>query len=208
MTEPDVTLTDLGLAAECGCMALWLYWREPAHAPTHRWFVIFFAAISASALLGAIAHGFLAQGDAIYPVVWRATLLAIGVATLAGWAIGAALIFSKQLAHGVRLYAAMSLAAYAIVIGWISHSFVVALIYYLPGATFLLACFALAYRQSRQRHLLAGIAGLVMSFAAGAIQQLGIGIDSLGLTHNAVYHLVQAVAFGLVFVTAVGLSRG
>jgi hypothetical protein len=208
LTEPDVTLTDLALAVECAGMALWLCWREPGRSAASKWFVLFFAAVGASALLGAISHGFLTEANAIYPAVWRATLLAIGVATFAGWAIGATLVLSKRAANGVLMLAGLSLAAYAIVIGWISHAFVVALIYYLPGAAFLLVCFAVAYGRSRKSHLLAGIAGLIVSFAAGAIQNLGIGIPSLGLTHNAVYHLVEAVAIGLMFVTAVGLSRG
>jgi hypothetical protein len=207
LTEPDVTLTDLALAAECAGMAAWIYWREASHAPTRRWFVIFFAAIGVSALLGATAHGFLAEADSIYPTVWRATLLAIGVAAFSGWAIGATLVFSKPVANGVLAFAALSLTVYAIVVGWISQSFAIAVIYYLPAAVFLLVCFALAYVRYRESYLLAGIAGLLVSFCAGAIQQVGVGIGSLGLTHNAVYHLVQAAAFGLMFVTALGLSR-
>jgi hypothetical protein len=55
--------------------------------------------------------------------------------------------------------------------------------------------------------VLAGIAGLVLSFAGAAIQQAEIGLPALGVTHNALYHLVQAVALVLIFWAAVGLTR-
>jgi predicted Co/Zn/Cd cation transporter (cation efflux family) len=49
---------------------------------------------------------------------------------------------------------------------------------------------------------MAGIWGLVLSFIAAAIQQIGIGLHPLYFNHNALYHLIQAIGLFLLFWTA------
>jgi predicted MFS family arabinose efflux permease len=172
------------------------------------WFVIFFVATGISALLGLITHGFLSDfASTVYRALWAATLLAIGIAALAGTAIGARLLFSTATAKRVLALAALLFAAYAAIVLLVSQSFAVAIVFYVPAAVFLLIAFALTWRRHRRTYVLAGIAGLVLSFAGAAIQQSETGLASLGLTHNALYHLVQAVALVLIFAAAVGLTR-
>ena len=208
MIEPDVALTDFGLAIECACMAAWLHWCAPAGSPLRGWFVIFFAALGFSALVGGIAHGFLPDAQSkIYRVIWNATLLAIGVAALSIWAIGARLLFFKSAAKRVLVLAGSLFIMYVATILFLSQSFAVAIVYYVPAAAFLLISYVLRYFRRRRNYLVAGIAGLVLSFAAAALQQAGMGIASLGLSHNALYHLVQAAALLLIFSGAQGLSR-
>lgn len=50
MTEPDVTLTDIGLAIECGIFALLIARRWPPATPLSLWFAVFFASIGVAAL--------------------------------------------------------------------------------------------------------------------------------------------------------------
>ena len=208
LLEPDVALSDFGLAIECACMAAWLQWRVPAGGPLRPWFVIFFAALGIGAVLGGITHGFLPDTQStIYGVIWSATLLAIGVTALSGWAIGAHLLFSTRVAKGVLLLAGLSFAVYVATVLRLSQSFAVAIIYYMPAALFLFIAFVLTYRRRRRNYLVAGIAGLALSFAAAAIQQTETGIAALGLNHNTLYHLVQAAALLLIFLAAVGLTR-
>jgi Family of unknown function (DUF6962) len=207
LLEPDVALTDLGLAIECAALAAWLHRRAPATA-LRSWFVVFFAATGISALLGLITHGFLADfASTIYRVLWAATLLAIGGAALAGTAIGARLLFSETAARRVLMLAAWLFAAYVAIVLLVSQSFAVAILFYLPAAVFLLIAFVLTWLRRRSAHLLAGIVGLALSFAGAAIQQTEIGVPALGLTHNALYHLVQAVALVLIFAAALELTR-
>ena len=71
---------------------------------------------------------------------------------------------------------------------------------------FALVAFVLAYRASGNAVLLFAIAGIVLSLIAAVIQQTHTGIVALGLTHNALYHLVQAVGLLLIFLTARGLA--
>ena len=69
---------------------------------------------------------------------------------------------------------------------------------------FALIAFVLAYRASGAAVLLFAIAGIVLSLIAAVIQQTHTA--ALGLTHNALYHLVQAAGLLLIFLTARGLS--
>ena len=57
MTDPDVTLTDYGLALLCAWF-VWRMWRGPRFGPARFWLVLFFAAASAAPLLGGTVHGF------------------------------------------------------------------------------------------------------------------------------------------------------
>jgi hypothetical protein len=206
LLEPDVALTDFGLAAECAALAAWLHWRSGAARPLQTWFVIFFSAVGIGAFLGGITHGFLADiQSTIYGVIWSATMLAIGLAAVASWAIGAHLLFSERAAKRVVLLAGSLFALYAATVLAVSQSFTVAVVFYVPAVTFVLITFVLTYLRRPRNDVLAGIAGLILSFAAAAIQQTETAI--LGLTYNALYHLVQAVALLLIFVAARGLTR-
>ena len=206
LLEPDVALTDFGLAAECAALAAWLHWRSGAARLLQTWFGIFFSAAGIGAFLGGITHGFLADiQSTIYGVIWSATMLAIGLAAVASWAIGAHLLFSKRAAKRVVLLAGSLFALYAATVLAVSQSFTVAVVFYVPAVTFVLITFVLTYLRRPRNDVLAGIAGLILSFAAAAIQQTETAI--LGLTHNALYHLVQAVALLLIFVAARGLTQ-
>ena len=208
LLEPAVALTDFGLALECAAFAAWLHRRGSANAPLRPWFVAFFAALGLAALLGGITHGFLADPQSLlYRVIWSATLLAIGVAALAGWVIGAGLMLSETAARGVTVAAGAAFVGYVAVVLLVSQAFLVAVVNYLPAAAFLLVAFIVAYLRRRDRFLLAGIAGLALSFAAAAVQQGGMGLHPLYLDHNTLYHLIQAFALFLIFLAARGLLR-
>src|SRR5439155_373154 len=81
MTEPDVTLTDVGLAIECGIFALLIARRWPPAMPLSLWFAVFFASIGVAALAGAAVHGrFLPDSTSTQ---WLVPLVALGVTALA-----------------------------------------------------------------------------------------------------------------------------
>jgi hypothetical protein len=208
LLEPDVALTDFGLAIECAWLSVWLHWRTTADGSLRTWFVIFFAAVGVSALLGGVTHGFFSDTHSVKSaVIWSATLVSIGLAALSSWAIGGYLLFADSGAKRVLVFAGILFAIYVATILTASQSFAVAIVYYLPAAAFLLAAFVVTHLRHRRNHLVAGIVGLVLSFAAAAIQQSDTGIPALGLNHNSLYHLVQAVALLLIFVAARGIIR-
>lgn len=207
LIEPDVALTDFGLAAECALFAGWLWWRGLAGNSLGRWFVVLFVALGLGALLGGITHGFLpdAASDAAR-AIWNVTLMAIGVAALASWAVGAHVLFAGSTVRWVLAAAGLMLMLNVGVVLYVSQSFLVAIGFYAPAIIFALAAFVLAYRTSGNAVLLFAIAGVVLSLIAAIIQQTHTGIAALGLSHNALYHVVQAVGLLLIFLTARGLG--
>ena len=205
--EPDVTLTDFGLAIECACFVVWLLRQEPGR-PYRAGFIVFFFAVGVAALLGGISHGFLPDPQFwLWRIVWRATLLAIGLAALASWSIGARLCLPGAAATRVTIFAGALFAIYTVVVLFISQSFLVAIAHYLPAAAFLLVAFMIAYRSEPSGYLRAGIAGVVLTFVAAGIQQAEIGLHPLYFNHNALYHLVQAVGLFLIFWASRGLVK-
>lgn len=207
LIEPDVALTDFGLAAECALFAGWLVWRGAGGSALGCWFVVLFVALGLGALLGGITHGFLPDtGSDVARMVWNATLIAIGVAALASWAVGAHVLLVKDTARWVVAAAALLFALNVAVVLYVSQSFLVAIAFYAPAIVFALIAFVLAYRASGRAVLLFAIAGIVLSLIAAVIQQTQTGIAALGLSHNALYHVVQAVGLLLIFLTARGLG--
>jgi len=206
MTEPDVALTDYALFVECAAFA-WLIARRPAdRRELQPWTVLFFASTALAALFGGTVHGFFAAGTGgIGPVLWKVSMLAIGATALAGCVIGARLLFNRPEADRVFGIAAGLTAVYAAVIVFVSDAFWVAVTGYLPAAAFLLAGFRRAAVRGGASWAKLGAWGLVLSFAAAAIQQLRIALHPVYFNHNALYHLVQAVALVLLFIAFRGL---
>jgi len=206
MTEPDVTLTDYGLFAECAAFA-WLLARGPATLDTlRRWAVLFFSFTALAALLGGTVHGFFAtDSGGIGRVLWKLSMIAVGGAALAGWAIAARLLLAADGADRVVGVATGLAALYAAVILFVNDAFWVAVVGYVPAAAVLLAAFLRAAVRERTSWATLGACGLALSFVATAVQQRRIALHPEYFDHNALYHLVQAVALALVFLACRGL---
>lgn len=162
--------------------------------------MLFFASTALAALTGGTVHGFFSDertwGSRI---LWPMTLLAIGLAALAGWRIGAWIQFSPIVARRISLAAALQFVIYGGVILAGPATFAVAIINYLPAAVFLLVVLAVAYRRTRGREMLLALGGLALTFVASGIQQAGIGLHAVYFNHNALFHLIQGVALFLIF---------
>jgi hypothetical protein len=206
IAEPDVTLTDYGLAIECALLAAFLY-RTPTSAVAMRfYFVVFFCAVGLAALLGGTDHGFLLDKTTeLRTAVWKGTLVAIGVSALAAWQAGALLIAPTP-ARWIRAGAVVAFIGYLFVVAR-SDAFLVAIVHYLPAVIFLLAVFGWHYARGRDQPYLWGIVALLLMFAAAGVQQARIGLHPVLFNHNALYHLIQAVALLLLFLAARGIVR-
>lgn len=206
--EPDVALTDFALAVECALFAGWLYRKAEARGLLLGAFVAFFAAVAAASLFGGVTHGFLTDpGTILARVVWRATLVAIGLGAFASWVVGARLSLSEKAAARVTIFAGSLFVLYVGVVLFVAQSYAVAIIHYLPAAVFLMGAFTVAYRRRPSGFLLAGLWGVALTFLAAAVQQAGIDVHPRYFNHNALYHLIQAIALALIFVAARGLLR-
>jgi len=200
MTEPDVTLTDYALAVECLIFAVILHRNKSRYVRLGRWFTLFFASICAASLFGGTVHGFFLEVDSLgHAILWPASLLAVGLTAMAAWAIGAELLFSDRISRLFALAAFAEFLAYAFVVLILTASFRIAVFNYLPAALFLLIAFTAVYRREKNRSFLVAACGLVLTFAAALFQQFELGIHPVYFNHNAVYHVIQAVALLLIF---------
>ena len=196
MTEPDVALTDYALALECTVFAYLLQRREHA---------LFFGSAAVASLAGGTVHGFFLDARTLgNAVLWRITLIAIGVTAASAWAIGARVLFPAPTARRITIAAAAALGAYGVVTMFISQAFRAAVVFYLPAVVFLLVALSVAYARARERGILVAVAGLGLMFIAAAVQQARIALHPTYFNHNALYHLIQAVALWLLFL---GLRR-
>ena len=196
MTEPDVALTDYALALECTVFAYLLQRKEHA---------LFFGSAAIASLAGGTVHGFFLDDRTLgNAVLWRITLIAIGVTAASAWAIGARVLFPVPTARRISIAAAAALAVYCVVTVFITQEFRAAVIFYLPAVVFLLVALSVAYARARERGILVAVAGLGLMFIAAAVQQARLALHPRYFNHNALYHLIQAVALWLLFL---GLRR-
>src|SRR5258707_4583064 len=90
MTEPDVTLTDYGIALECAILAGLLYRCRSGRGDLRRPFVLFFASSALGALAGGTVHGFFLDDRSLAgAALWRAAPLALPRTPLAAPSVGA-----------------------------------------------------------------------------------------------------------------------
>lgn len=200
ITEPDVALTDYGLALECALFAYLLVRRRDGQRPLQTWFALFFGSLSAAALAGGTLHGFFLDPQTTgQTILWPATLLAIGVTALSAWVIGVLIQFPEAVARWIVILAIVAFAGYCAIVLLVTQTFWVAVVNYLPAAGFLFLVFSLTYQRTRERPVLVGAAGLALTFVAAGARERDIALHPVYFNHNALYHLIQAVALFMVF---------
>ena len=208
MTEPAVTLTDYALAIECTVFVIALTRLGARDKELCFWFVVFFASIGAASVLGGTVHGFfLAASSPGRRILWPATILAVLVTSFAAWNIGAVLQLEERKAVLVRRLALAQLILFALVVLFVTSKFYVGIIAYLPSTLFLLFALLTTYRGRPDRAIRWGVTGLVLTLVAAAVQQLHVGIHPVYFNHNALYHVIQGAALGMIFVAARSISR-
>lgn len=201
MIEQDVALSDYAIAIIALTFTV-LVLRAPAGNRAARgWLAVLFLGVAAAAALGGTVHGFLNldRQSISHFIAWRATLVAIGITALGGWGFGANLLFSPPAARIISGLAGLGFLIYCGIILFISQQYRVAIINYLPAALFLLLSFGWLALRARTWLALGGFIGVLLTFAAAAIQQLQISLHPVYLSHNTLYHLVQSIGLLLIF---------
>ena len=199
MTEPDVAITDYLLAVESVILAALLVGQPPSRPDLQLWFVVFFAATGFASALGGTVHGFfVARPSRVGTVLWRATLISIGVVAAAGWMIGVRML-SSDAPPWVLTVVVLELVAYAVVVVAVRDAFWVAIANYVPSTGFLLIAYWAAYRSHPTGAVAIGLAGLALTLAASVGQHLRVGIHPVYFNHKALYHVVQGIALFMIF---------
>lgn len=208
LLDPAVSLTDLGLALENGLFTALLWRTQAADGVLRRGWLVFFGALALAALLGFVSHGFFADKAApAHQAVWTAILLTIGLIALPAAAIAARLLLPPAGARIATHAAAVLVVLYALIVLIGFRRYAIAIAIYLPAALFLLTAFVVRGWRAPARHWNTGILALTLTFAAAFVQQKRFGLHPEYFNHNALYHLLQAVALWLLYIAARGQLR-
>jgi hypothetical protein len=199
MIEFDVALTDYGLTLE----SLILGWRlrQKLEPRARIYCSTFFFFLAAASFFGGTVHGFLiGRPSGALNVVWMLSLISIGWVALETWSVAGLYYARPEWTRRIRQFAIITFVIYLVVIFTVSQEFKIAIADYLPPTLFLLLSLLISYPRLKGR-VLPGIVGILLTLAAAIQQQLQFGISALHLSFNALYHVIQAVALYLIFVT-------
>jgi hypothetical protein len=199
--EPAVTLTDFGLFV---LNAWFAYGVRGPSSLLRRNFMMFFGAIGATALIGALSHGFFPESTLAGMVLWRGTMLMLGVVSSTAFLIAVQLLLPSANLSFFRLFALAAFVVYSAVVVFVKWNFALGLAFYVPAAMLMFAGFVRQLGRSLRIGTLGG-AGLLLTFCAAYVQHAKIAVHPTYFDHNATYHLVQALGLLLIFLAARGL---
>jgi len=208
VNEVVVGLTDYLLTLECAVFAGMLMRITGGSPETRRFFAIFFFALALTSLTGGTYHLWFADSTSLpADVLWKTTVVSLGAAAFAAWAAGACLLFAQPLRGRAIKAVLIEFLAYSIYVAAIDDHFWVAIANYIPAVIFLGVAFALSYRRRRERPVLIGLVGLIVTGIAAAMQRYGFSLHPYYFNHNATYHLTQAIGLFLIFLAALFFVR-
>jgi hypothetical protein len=208
MTEPDVALTDFLLTAQCGVFAYSLSRIPTHHSRLKSLCIWFFAVVGLASLIGGTVHGYFHDESTWqFQVLWRLGLLVLGAGSYFSWLIGAELLLRGEGRKHIGRLALAGLLLYSVWVLFWDQRFMFAILNYLPATFFLLLAFLLQIRTGDRRSALFGTSSVLATLIAAAIQQLQIAMHPTYFNHNAIYHLLQAIALALLLVAFRGLIR-
>jgi len=173
MNEPATVITDYVLGAVAAWSAVLLF-RSPNRS--QRFWALAFAALALGAFLGGTWHGFFRN-----PLLWKATLLSVGVASF-GMVAGSGLSAGMKL---LAILAALKLAAYT---GWMLFHDQFIYVVIDTGVALLVVAALHLWRWNG-----AMLAGVALSVIAGLVQASGFRLHE-HFNHNDLYHVIQTVA--------------
>ena len=199
MKEIDVALTDYGLTILCFVITFMLIRKHAYDRVLSTWFSMLFLSVGLASGIGGTVHGFVHEDTLLDSIFWRGTIACIGVSALSAWMIGAKIMLNDLGQRIIRTLAIVNFTMYLAYVLFLNQDFGVAVANYLPSAIFLLVAFVNVYKQTLHRLAFFALVGLILTFVAAGIQELEIGVHAKYFSHNALYHLVQAVGLYLIF---------
>jgi len=202
VNEPDVTITNFMLVIESLAFAAVLAAR-PRHPMRDAWIAVF-VTLALGSTCGGLVHGWFPDPATMpYQVLWPlsvafviAAAVALAQVTLQFASAAQRAAFQRRVWIAAGGFAAIMLLGY--------QSFTLAVAAYLPASLVLAWLLVRRAQRLQDRALWLGVAGVLGSVVAGALQQAKY-TPTPALGHNAFYHLLQMVALALVFAAAARL---
>jgi hypothetical protein len=189
--EPAVVLTDVALAI----LGAVLCWRLTGVG------AVILGGLASAALWGAVFHAFFPAKTATVPgfIAWLPVAFSILVVAAMLLDLGVRLL-APRLPPSVRraLVAAYAVAFVAVVL-LVDESFGSIVRFYGPTLGLVLVAAGREAIRARSAGWTLIAAGFALSAGAALLQQAGVAIHPVYFDHNAVYHVVQAVALVLLY---------
>lgn len=191
MSEVDVALTDFFLTGLCA----YLCFRTPSGSRIP--LAPLYAALALASFIGGLVH-LLSPESLLRPPLWWFALACLGVVAVTAYRCAWAAVFGAanrvfDLALGVGFL------VYLMVISFGSQEFEVAVLSYLPAVLLLALAMGFRWVRSRDSRWLLALCGIALTLLAAWVQHAGWELHPVYLSHNALYHLVQAVGLLLLF---------
>jgi hypothetical protein len=195
--EPDVVFTDLFLAL-LGAWFGWQLWTGRRGFLSRAGGVVMISLASA-AFWGAVFHAFFPEETATTPgfIAWIPVALSILVAAATMLDLALRLLAPRLPSAGRRALLGAYSAAYLAVVLLVDESFVSIVRFYGPALLLFLIGAGLHALGTRGTGWGSISAGLLISSGAALLQQAEVSVHPDYFDHNAVYHVLQAIA--LVF---------
>jgi hypothetical protein len=186
MNEPATVITDYILGAAAAWASIRLFGSAQR---AQRLWALAFAALALGAFLGGTWHGFFRD-----PLLWKATLLCVGVASFG-------MVAGSGLSVGSKLLAILAALKLVLFTGWmLFHD---KFIYVVVDTGIALLAVAAIHLWRWNGAMLAGVA---LSVSAGLVQASSLRLHE-HFNHNDLYHVIQTVAVVLLYRGARRLSE-
>jgi hypothetical protein len=190
--------TDLGLAI-LGAYLGWRLWSAPGRDTLLRTGAILMGGLASAAFWGAVFHAFFPAGTATSPgfLAWVPVVLSIVVAASAMLDLSLRFLLPRIHSQVRRSIVTAYAVGFALVVLLVHESFSSIVYFYTPALVLLLIAAGQEALLSRDAGWTLITAGLILSAGAAMLQQAKVSVHPVYFDHNAVYHVVQAIA--LVF---------
>ncbi|MEK6894264.1 MAG: hypothetical protein AABX10_02270 [Nanoarchaeota archaeon] len=200
LQQPDVAITDFLLMLEAitlACLILQIKGKNKIRSSTF----LFYISLALGSFIGGIVHGFFPEsGSLVNFVLWKATMISLGLVTLFSWIIAGTILLPKRNKLIIFL-ASLEFVFYAVYTLFINSDFKIAIYNYIPAILLLLISFFYTCFKLKNYNSIFGIIGVVLTFIAAWIQQAQVSIHPIYFNYNALYHVIQAIAILLIFVS-------
>jgi hypothetical protein len=196
-------LTDYALAGVTGWLAWRLFRARDGQAVRSYW-ALALAALALAAALGGSYHGFAtALAESVQHLLWKVTVLAIGIASF-GMCAGSAIAVTAGNLR--KLLLALAAAIFALYSGWmLAHDSFIYVIADTGIAMIMVAALhGWSAMRGRDRPSLWMLGAVGLSVLAAGVQASGLALHR-DFNHNDLYHVVQIAAMILFYIGAVRL---